>query len=101
MKVLIRQLGCKHETVEEAEDALAGISAWDDCVFGYVDVEEKRPVVFFIPNEFPHGVPDVETVEAGSDPHPHRRLYRGQRYVLVRHDNNPPTGEDRLRVKII
>lgn len=43
---LLKQVGPKCNTVEEAEDALAGISVLPWFVFGYVNEKENRCVSF-------------------------------------------------------
>lgn len=60
MKV-IEQKGDKHNSPEEAGDALAGLSHMPGFVMGYVDESDNRPVMFFI------------------DAHPGQTLQRGQR----------------------
>lgn len=60
MKV-IEQKGDKHNSPEEAADALAGLSHMPGFVMGYVDESENRPVMFFM------------------DAYPGQTLQRGQR----------------------
>lgn len=44
---VIEQKSQKHESPEEAGDALAGLSHMPGFVFGYVDEKECRVVMFF------------------------------------------------------
>lgn len=87
MKALLKQISLPYPTVEEATDGLAGVQVMEGCVFAYVDIEEKRTVSFHVTN--PHVSADqAMDNQAG-------QLYRGQKYVVVHHDE-----EDGVRMSI-
>jgi hypothetical protein len=73
---VIEQKGDKHDNVEQAQDALSGLSHMPGFVMGYVDESDNRPVMFFM------------------DFHPGQVLARGQRSRTLVFAHRPEVKSD-------
>lgn len=73
---VIQQNCDTYPTLEEAQDALSGLSHLTSFVMGYVDEKENRPVAFFL------------------DAHPSSEIQRGQRRRALVFSAKPPASQD-------